>query len=353
MERVLMNASNNLVIYMSGLCNLRCSYCYVKDTVFEKPIEKKVLLRAVSKFLNSPGKSKKITFLGGEPFLHFNLIKAVIIFIRKETKNNLPVHIFTNGLLIDEKISKFIKDFNINLIVSLNERDMSVGIFKARRDIKKIFKYIELGKTTVSLVIKKEAANDLFNHVSSLYKLGFRHIAWSPDITKIWNEKEILALKREMLRLRRHYLQLIKKGLELYEIANAYEIMDKILKRPFIDACMSVILCSDGNFIPCDKLIASDKNGVEKYASSQVAGGKKKNLFFKEALKYGADVKNLMCPVGAFAYSKYVLKSGASEVKRAVKQHIKLSAVIEENYFLLFKQALKYSAFRKAYNIND
>ena len=348
-----MIAPNNFVIYMSGLCNLKCDYCYAQKTVFKKPIEKKVLINAVSKFLKAPGKNKKITFLGGEPFLHFNLIKAVLIFIKRETRNNLPVHIFTNGLLINAEISNFIKRFNINLIVSINEREISGRIAKTKNNIKKILKYIDLQNTSASIVIEKESASKLFKNILNLYKLGFRHIAWTPDITKIWDDKEISELKRQMLKLRRHYFQLIKKGLELYEIANAYEIMDELFNRSFNKSCMSAILCPDGNFIPCDKLIGSDKKSLKKYASKQITGGKKKTLFFKEGLKYGAQVKTLMCPVGAFAFRRYVSQIKALDIKKAIRMHIKLSTAIEKNYFSLFKQALKYQAFKKAHNLDE
>ncbi|MCK4935855.1 MAG: 4Fe-4S cluster-binding domain-containing protein [Elusimicrobiales bacterium] len=355
-----MNISNNLVIYMSSLCNLECDYCYARKGIFKKAIEKKVLLAGVAKFLKSGAKNKKITFLGGEPFLHFNLIKAVLTFVRKEIKNDLPVHIFTNGLLINKAIALFIKRFDINLIVSINPvvfngingREIDGGMSGAKSNIGKILKYIDIQKTTASLVIEKESANKLFENILNLYKLGFRHIAWSPDITKIWNEEEISELKSQMLKLRRHYFQLIKNGRKLYEIANAYEIMDEILKRPVNKCCMSAILCPDGNFIPCDKLIGSDRKDIKKYASRQISGGKKKALFFKEASKYGAKVKALMCPVGAFAFQKYILAGKASEIKKAVRMHIKLSGEIEKNYFSLFKQALKYPAFKKVHNID-
>ncbi|MCG2726356.1 MAG: radical SAM protein [Elusimicrobia bacterium] len=347
-----MTAPNNLVIYMSGLCNLKCNYCYARGAVFKKAIEKKVLLGAVSNFLKSSAKNKrnagkKITFLGGEPFLHFDLIKAVLIFIRKEKKNDLPVHIFTNGLLINEEISRFINWFDVNLVISVNEREIAGGLYNARSGIKRVLKYIDIQKTSVSIVIEKESVNRLFEDILNLYKLGFRHIAWSPDITKVWNDKEILALKRQMLKLRRHYFQLIKKGLQIYEIANTYEIIDKILNRPFNKSCMSAVLCPDGNFIPCDKLIGSDSKGIEKYTFKRMSGGKKKTLFFKEALKYGARVKELMCPVGAFAFKKYVSKNKTLEIKKAVRMHIRLSAAIEKNYASLFKRALKYPAFRE------
>ncbi|MEA3306464.1 MAG: radical SAM protein [Elusimicrobiota bacterium] len=350
--KIKMAAPNNLVIYMSSLCNRKCDYCYARKTIFKKAIEKKVLLGAVGKFLKSSAKDKKITFLGGEPFLHVDLIKAVLIFIRKENKDNLPVHVFTNGFLINKKISDLIKKFDVNLIISINELSFVEGLSKSKNNIKKILKNIDIPRTAASIVIRKESAHKLHENVLNLYKLGFRHIAWSPDITKIWNEKEILTLKREMLKLRRHYFCLIKKGLELYEIANAYEIMDEILKRPFKEACMSAVLCPDGSFIPCDKLIGADKKSLKKYASKQVSGGKKKELFFQEALKYGAGVKRLMCPVGAFAFRKHVSADKSGDIKKAVKAHKKLSAAIEKNYLSLFEQALKYRVFRKVHNID-
>ena len=343
-------APNNLVIYMSVLCNLKCGYCYARGSEFKKAIEKKVLLGAVSKFLKSSATDKKITFLGGEPFLHFNLIKAVLIFVRKEMKNDLPVYIFTNGFLIDKEISRFISQFDINLVVSVNAREISRQLGSG---ITKILKRVDVQKAAASVVIERESAHKLFENILSLYKSGFRSIAWSPDITKTWNEREILILRREMFKVKRHYFQLIRNGLELYEIANAYEILDKILKRSFDECCMSAILCPDGNFIPCDKLIGSDEKGVNKYAFKRISDSKKKALFFKEALKYGARVKTLMCPVGAFAFGKYVSGAKDAEIKKAVRMHVKLSGAIEENYFSLFKRALKYPAFRRMHNISE
>ena len=339
---------NNLVIYMSGLCNLKCAYCYAAKMSFKEVIKKKVLLSAISKLLESSAPDKKITFLGGEPFLHFNLLKAALVLIRKEKKSDLPVYVFTNGVLINGKISRFIEEFDINLSLSVND-----GFFKENGRASRRLKYINVGKTIVSVVMEKHSAGTHFEKIAGLYEIGFRRIAWSPDITQVWEKSHITALEKEMLKLKKHYFQLIKNGEEIYEIANAYEIMDEIFKKSFCRECLSAVLCPDGNFIPCDKLISADKKDIKKFSSRKMSGGKKKDLFFGDALKYGANENCIMCSIASFAFAKYVAKKDDGEIKKAVKAHMKLSRVIRKNLILFIKPALKYPIFRKVHGIND
>ena len=127
-RNIVKNAPNNLVIYMSGFCNLKCAYCYSRKMPFKEVIKKKVLLSSISEFLKSSSPDKKITFLGGEPFLHFNLLKDAVFFIRKKMKSDLPVHVFTNGRLIDEGISRFIDRYNVKLCVSLNAGSKNISL---------------------------------------------------------------------------------------------------------------------------------------------------------------------------------------------------------------------------------
>jgi radical SAM protein with 4Fe4S-binding SPASM domain len=102
-------------------CNLRCSYCYMKNNplsmgqvIFDQHYE--MLPRLMKRY----GKTDFVTtFFGGEPLLNWNLMVHAIETIRMNPHNKgfvLP----TNGLLLTPEKFKFLKENNVNISLSFD-----------------------------------------------------------------------------------------------------------------------------------------------------------------------------------------------------------------------------------------
>ncbi|RLC38112.1 MAG: radical SAM protein, partial [Candidatus Nealsonbacteria bacterium] len=89
-----------LLVFLTGKCNMECSYCFVDRKNFRKinPREKN-FKEAIDLFLNSPGKEKTISFYGGEPLMEFGQLKNLSLYARKKNDSQriLNITLSTNG----------------------------------------------------------------------------------------------------------------------------------------------------------------------------------------------------------------------------------------------------------------
>ena len=120
---------NILIKPASGLCNMRCDYCFYCDEATKRNIpsygmmEEKTIKNIIRKVLRQNVKNVCFAFQGGEPTLHgLDFFKKVI-----ELENQYNTHhcsilnsLQTNGLCIDENWCSFFKKHNFLVGVSVD-----------------------------------------------------------------------------------------------------------------------------------------------------------------------------------------------------------------------------------------
>ena len=89
---------NTLQIFITNKCNLRCKGCFARHAMGEDRVDMNVgeYERAIWSFVEKGG--QKINLLGGEPFLHPNLLK----FININNYYGLKTTIYTNGYFLNK-----------------------------------------------------------------------------------------------------------------------------------------------------------------------------------------------------------------------------------------------------------
>lgn len=106
--------TSNLVIILSQMCNLACSYCYAQEARSKEILSKDNLKAAIDYIFSSESKKKHFSFIGGgEPTLTWDLLSWAIAYIRSKNTNKLEVGIgiTTNGTLLnDERIDFLFKN---------------------------------------------------------------------------------------------------------------------------------------------------------------------------------------------------------------------------------------------------
>ena len=105
------------VVYLNTDCNLRCEYCYEKDSREGLPDQADCSKEQIDSFLEEVGKREVgqnscIVVMGGEPLLRFDLLEYLIrkaMSIKKPKGWAIPVT--TNGMMFLSKrlISKYLK----------------------------------------------------------------------------------------------------------------------------------------------------------------------------------------------------------------------------------------------------
>lgn len=116
-------------------CNFNCKYCFIKRE--NQNTNKKGMsvdrglqgldfftkqIRSNQKLFDS---KKSIIFYGGEPLLKFEVLKEIVLRIKKyqcckKLPENIDLSLVTNGSLITKEIASFLKENNINVGVSID-----------------------------------------------------------------------------------------------------------------------------------------------------------------------------------------------------------------------------------------
>ncbi len=113
----------------SGLCNLRCKYCFYADEMNKRQqasygIMSRETLRAVlEKTLHHADGQVTLAFQGGEPTMAgLDFFRDVVAYAAEYNTKKLPIHfaIQTNGILLDEAWAKFLGENHFLVGLSLD-----------------------------------------------------------------------------------------------------------------------------------------------------------------------------------------------------------------------------------------
>lgn len=103
------------VIYLTTACNLRCEYCYEKDSREGLPDQSNLTYDKIDSFLSEiinreSNQISTVVIMGGEPFLRFDLVQYIIAkSIQLPKEKGWGISIVTNGTLFNERRIKEFK----------------------------------------------------------------------------------------------------------------------------------------------------------------------------------------------------------------------------------------------------
>lgn len=197
-------------------CNLRCSYCYVGDKNNQEMdfgIAKKSIDYAIEKLKYHRDKRLTINFIGGEPLINFEFIKAVITYCEKQNAiYNMKYMITTNGLLLNEEIIGYLIKKKFSLKISIdgsretNDRNRvdwngngSYNRIIDKIDLLRKFQYKTGKLVQVTNVVTKNNYNsytDSLIHITR--ELGLLHVDTGLDTYTEWNKDERNQLADEI-----------------------------------------------------------------------------------------------------------------------------------------------------------
>lgn len=174
-------------------CNMCCKYCYADEGVYSD--EGKMDIETAKEgfeFLikSSEAKELGVILFGGEPLLAFELIKELVVYMRKreqEIEKKIHISMTTNGTLINEEVEEFFDKYNVHMMISIDgdkETHDSNRYFKNKVGsydmvLEKTQNLRDQGKLSARATIStgKQSLIKTFNH---LEELGFKSVALSP-----------------------------------------------------------------------------------------------------------------------------------------------------------------------------
>lgn len=107
LRTLLLGGPNYMIFFVTGRCNLRCSFCFYLDEIENADKERELTVEEISKIAKRSPTLYHITFTGGETFLRDDFDEIVKLFYR--FSNTRSVTITTNGTY-PERVGKMIEE---------------------------------------------------------------------------------------------------------------------------------------------------------------------------------------------------------------------------------------------------
>lgn len=215
-------------------CNLSCVYCYQNHDVCGK-MNCATAQKCIDWILdNIPEDREKlvINFIGGEPLLEFELIKAVYEYV-KTKKINIPIIFFasTNGTVLNQEMKLWFQEHKNDFILGL-----SLDGDKESQDMNRSNSYDKIDisyfvntypKQGVKMTISEFSLKYLADNIIKIYEKGFQRI----DGVNLfegefdWSQEKYLWILADQL-----------KKMVKYYVDNPYKELNQMLGKS-IEVC--------------------------------------------------------------------------------------------------------------------
>lgn len=293
----------NLLLSLTERCNLRCSYCYYKESQSDRVLEmsdeilEASIALAIDRTIELKQNLLNITFFGGEPLLRMpaikkavKLAKSMVKSRREELAKDFTLNFFvnTNGTLANDEIFAYLKKEKIKIYLSLDGPERKHNISRVKIDGRGSFgdiapnipKFVEMGAMVLTVVTRKHVRG-LSRSVKWILDQGFNSIALGVDFDGQWTESDLAGLSLEYQKMALMWFKFRKQGKDIYLGAIQDKISYRLLGERQRDNGCSIFkgaigVAANGNVFPCSRFITSKKDA--KYVLGNVLD-KKKNVF--------------------------------------------------------------------------
>ena len=259
-------------LQVNEICNLKCNYCYEgekSNSLMNIKVATKAIDLAISNTKLHEDKKLTINYIGGEPLISFDLVKAITEYtIYQCTLNDIkPIFTITiNGTLANKENFDFMISHNFDIKLSLdgNEETNDInrmfingsGSYKSVLSNLEIFKEYEektSKKIEVSMVIAKNNFRRYYQNLKHIIDLGFSRIDSAINIYEEWTLDDIKELE-DVLRKSFYYIRdIIKQGKDVrwYFYEKIYQSFTSICSGKCTAGIISIYVNTDGLIYPC------------------------------------------------------------------------------------------------------
>lgn len=205
--KLVYGAPSRLILLLTHNCQLRCKYCKVSK--FSAFMKEDIAIKAVDFLFTSNSQEIQIQFFGGEPLLHFDLLKRVVLYaekVNKRAKRELMFILTTNGIELTKTKVNFLKRHRFLVEFSIDGQiENQMRIRKSRSGAsyyKKMMNNFEYLRSTgipyysIS-VFMPENVSCMFDSFVDLSKRGFRKLQLNYSLGIFWQKSSIKELFRQ------------------------------------------------------------------------------------------------------------------------------------------------------------
>ncbi len=267
----------HMELFLTRACNLACPYCFVREKPSSPGMSLETAMEAV-KFLVKESRGVRkvgITFMGGEPLLAFPLLKEFLPRARRrleEAGKEVRFDMTTNGVLLDEETSRFLAEWDVHVLVSLDGGPETHDRYRVFPSGKGSFQRVREGLEALrrhqpylgaKMTVMPSEAGKLLQNVEILAEMGIKHFIVGPATGVPWEEKaEILyrGFRRVFEWWRSH------PGARKLSFQFIREALKPRKRRPHGWGCRAgrhgLAVDPDGNLSPCSKILGLREKGI-------------------------------------------------------------------------------------------
>ena len=262
-----------VILGITNNCNLKCRYCFVNQDNHSISLDK---CYKIIDLLNN-GQNKSLVFFGGEPLLLFNDI--IVPTVKYAISSNIHFSITTNGTLLTKNNILFLKDHNIDLLLSMDgnkdtqnynrpSKTNQTSYDLIEKNIPLILKYFP--NIEVRATLYPATAQLLFDNYNFFISQGFKTCFFCPDSFSIWTNTQKIALLNELQKISLFYISSFQNNILPPTLFLPYETMlNEILsynsyQKMFCITCgenkSKIAIDYQGNIFNCQELITYQTN---------------------------------------------------------------------------------------------
>jgi uncharacterized protein len=274
-----------LELILTESCNLDCSYCFQADKSAPRRMSRDVAYRAIEFLMDASRDAEEVMigFIGGEPMLHYDLLRDCIFFAKErasERKKRVFFEMTTNGTMLTEEHARFFRRAGLKYLLSLdgieNENDLHRlsrrGCGTAREVIEKLpmLKRYQpwLGSR---MTVTPESAGHIRKNVEFLHRRKINQFIIGFAAGVEWTDDDIVSYGQGLKELFEFYLgETLAKGdkslrIGLFEGGNSFE---SALHRRIPFGCgagsQRLSVSTAGEYYGCSKLasVMGFRNGI-------------------------------------------------------------------------------------------
>jgi uncharacterized protein len=229
----------SLCLHVAHDCNLRCRYCFAGTGEFNGPrglMELEVGKAALDFLLANSGSrpTVEVDFFGGEPLMNMPVVRELVFYGEEaaaKAGKTIEFTLTTNGMLLDDEISSFLKEHKVNLVLSIDGRrevndymrPMAGGQGSYERIVPRYRQLVQALKPTDYYIRGTYTRYnlDFAEDVRHLHDLGFTSLSVEPVVAA--PEEDYAFQPEDLPRISQEYDRLVDLYLERKEAGNGFD----------------------------------------------------------------------------------------------------------------------------------
>lgn len=221
-------------LMLTRRCNLACKYCFESGysrTAGPADMPEEIIREAIDLFAEYSRESKELflTFFGGEPLLNFKGIKQATEYAGRKlggAGKKVAFDTTSNGVLLTPEIMDYFSEHGINVLLSIDGLRPTHDKYRTTADGRGSYDAV-IGNLALlkqrqpwigaKMTVMPSSVPFLEDNVRRLYDLGVNQFLIGYATGEAWEERQILAYKRQIWRLWKWYKAGKRKDLRISE----------------------------------------------------------------------------------------------------------------------------------------